>query len=71
MEYDTSLHPKEAAWAQERITYAKEKNYRIIIVSHHQYYSAFWTKVHRNATLGTQVCNYLTKKSRNKLFAVA
>jgi len=55
MDYTTSLHPIEAKWAQGRLAFAKEKGWRTIVLSHHQYYSAFWENKLENHILGNQI----------------
>jgi hypothetical protein len=55
MDYDTCLDDEQEAWATERLLFAKENNYRTIILSHHQYFSTFWEKQQFNTKLGNQL----------------
>lgn len=55
MDYSTYLGEKEKVWAQERLKEAKAKNYRTIVLTHHQLVSAFWKKKFKSARLVEQL----------------
>lgn len=55
MDYTTYLDDAQAEWAQERLLSAKNDNLRTIVLTHHQYFSAFWSKQAYNSTLGRQI----------------
>jgi len=55
MDYSTSLTPEEAGWATARLESAKSRGFRSILLTHHQYYSAFWKRKTTNDELAAQV----------------
>jgi len=55
MDYTTSLNPDEAAWAQNRLQNAKDSGWRSIVLTHHQYFSAYWKLMDKNHVLGDQI----------------
>jgi len=55
MDYSTSLHPDEAKWAQNRLQYAKDNGWRSIVLTHHQYFSAYWKQKMENTVLAEQI----------------
>lgn len=55
MDYTTFLDDEQLAWAQARLQFAKDNGYRTVLMSHHQYYSAYWKDQQFNAKLGNQL----------------
>jgi hypothetical protein len=55
MDYSTYLGDAEKKWAHERLTYAKTKNYKTIVLMHHQVVSSFWQKQFESTKLVDQL----------------
>ena len=55
MDYSTYLDEAQLDWVQRKLTFAKNNEYKTIILSHHQYISTYWKDQQFNTKLGEQI----------------